>query len=95
MSYSDTRFIQAWQETSNIRVYPNPVQTQLSIHFPFDLAGEIQLSIFNLQGQVVQQGNYQLSEASLVISMHTLPRGTYFLRISSSQGIFTHKIEKQ
>lgn len=71
----------------DINVYPNPVQSRLTIEA--DVQGA-EYRIVNMQGKVVKTGN--ISETALQIDLSDLSNGNYLLKID---GLNTHIIIKQ
>ncbi len=87
----------AFGDTQNIEIGPNPFNDQLSVSFNssgfkslslFDLSGKELLSITNQNGSK----NLRLEESLL----SDLPKGTYFVKILTEEGnTSTHKVVKQ
>jgi len=69
-----------------IKVYPNPTNSQLFIELPTALQLVLPMELVNLQGQVV------LMSYATVLSVCTLPEGSYFLKINTTSGIIVKKI---
>ena len=74
----------------SVRIYPNPVRTDLTVDLQVQESGRMQFSIWNIQGQKIKE----LKESFLVSGRHriTLSKrdlngsaGTYFLRITGKQ----------
>ncbi len=75
------------------RVYPNPANDRLIIEKVDGYFEDMNLSIINMTGQVVLeeiQNNSTISRKELEVS--SLPKGAYFLRIRTRDGIFIDKI---
>jgi hypothetical protein len=67
-----------------ILVYPNPGNDFLRIAFPFEIQNATEISLINLQGQVVKTASeltLQQAHSELEISTHDLPQGIYILKI--------------
>nr|WP_246601840.1 T9SS type A sorting domain-containing protein [Hymenobacter profundi] len=75
-------------------VFPNPANVQTTIAAPFEQAGSVTISIFNLQGQeiahyvqsVVSGSNY------LPLSTANLPIGNYVLRVAGPGHNYTKRL---
>ena len=75
--------------------YPNPFQGQTTIEFGLDSVQPVRLDVFDLTGKMVKsllnktlpEGRHQLQ-----FEAHTLPSGTYFVRVSTSAGQRTLKV---
>ncbi|WP_018615051.1 T9SS type A sorting domain-containing protein [Segetibacter koreensis] len=69
-------------------VYPNPVQGNLNIRLPLTYKGNFNFIITDQTGRSYHLGNKKIyqgaSEANYDISKLSLPRGVYFLKISSN-----------
>ncbi|WP_431133774.1 M28 family peptidase [Psychroserpens mesophilus] len=76
---------------SEVNLFPNPVKTQLNIEIP-DHTTSVALDLFDVSGKLILQQN--TSEEITSLSMKNLPRGIYFLKISSSENTGTYKIVK-
>lgn len=75
-------------KSSLLEVYPNPVQTQLNIKGK----GIQQVQLFSLSGQRLH--SYIPIVESLVLDIHELPTGVYFISIETISGTFVRKIIK-
>jgi len=70
--------------------YPNPFNPRTTIEFDLSESGNIQLEIYNITGQKVEQilENKWLPAGRHFVHFeaHHLPSGTYFYRLVSHQG---------
>ena len=73
------------ENTMSLRVYPNPVSNTLYISSNADFT----YSMYNNMGQEVVKGNAQGSQR---INVNELPKGIYFLRITSGGQTNVQKI---
>ncbi|MET3883767.1 hypothetical protein ABIE54_002656 [Chitinophagaceae bacterium OAS944] len=71
---------------SRVVCYPNPVTSETNITITLQKAEQVQARIINNMGQVVQTQQWQLlpGSTSLPVNMGQLPKGLYFLDISSA-----------
>ena len=67
--------------TTSAKIYPNPVQDELNIELPNDLATEHTVEIFNQVGQLVYSGASS-SNIKSTINLNGLTNGFYFTKIS-------------
>lgn len=84
---SVTTLIKKTELSSNLKVYPNPVENIL--HVETDKTG-MDYQLLNINGQAVSNG--KLENMTQEINFSDLPAGTYFLKINNEK---THKIIKQ
>lgn len=75
--------------TSNFKVYPNPVQEQLYLN---NLKGSISYVITDLLGHTVMKGI--LKDGTPAINVVQLPNGIYLLRIETDKGVQISKFLK-
>ncbi|PHN07481.1 PKD domain-containing protein [Flavilitoribacter nigricans] len=80
----------------SVKVFPNPVTTELWLDLKEHPAGPLQWRILNLSGQVVDQGREELSGGPGRFSIRTadLPAGVYALQLISEAGAVTQKFVK-
>lgn len=71
---------------SRVVCYPNPVRSETNITITLQKAEQVQARIINNMGQIVQTQQWQLlpGSTSLPVNMGQLPKGLYFLDISST-----------
>ena len=77
---------------SNISVYPNPTAGQLAIRVD-NIDDLIQLSIYNISGQIVF--TTQLSEHESNIDISNIQEGIYFIKLQGENGVTTKRIIKK
>lgn len=75
----------------DIDIYPNPTNGQLFIRHQLPFATAIEWSLWNVQGQRVQQGS-QLLTNNDELNIAQQPSGIYFLQIVHEKGTITKKI---
>jgi Secretion system C-terminal sorting domain len=86
---TNTKEIQA-PLTDYMKIYPNPVQNQLFFEFKKGLPEDYNVSVFNLQGQLMQREILRGSS----MDVGNLNNGIYVLKIQDLKNhlIFSHKI---
>jgi hypothetical protein len=79
-----------------VKVFPNPVSTELWVDLKQPSSGNLQWRILNLNGQLVQQGQRAMSGTEDRFSIQTidLPTGVYALQLISEAGMVTKKFVK-
>lgn len=76
--------------TLPVTITPNPTHGIINIFIPNSRA--IQIELFNLNGQLLQQ--IITTESKSVMNINTLPNGMYYLRLSDGNQVSTKKIIK-
>lgn len=76
---------------NNIKIYPNPVQNQLTIQI--DSASFENYKIVDFTGKTIANG--KISGTENVISLDSLSKGMYILQLISENQIYNHKIIKE
>ena len=76
---------------SNIRIYPNPTQNQLTIQV--ENLTNVGLQILDLNGRILM--NQKLNSNTNFVDTSNLPSGIYLFTISSDEGSTTSKVVKQ
>ena len=81
----------------NIYAYPNPVASQLNVHFDVSNNSKLILYIFDIHGRKLKEVSTSTNNNSTSIDMSDLSSGIYMLHISDTDGsVFeTHKILKK
>ena len=79
-----------------ITIYPNPItSSEFYMNLPVELYTPQHILLFNLQGQLISELNFQKDRTGTQ-TLLTLPPdlldGIYFLRINNSRGIVSNKI---
>lgn len=79
-------------------IYPNPI-TEDVLHLSAwsNQSDECNVSLIDAQGSLIMEGNYLLGNGTNELEMNIplLPSGFYFLRLSSSSGVFYQKFFRQ
>ncbi|HBX52279.1 MAG TPA: hypothetical protein DEH02_14540 [Bacteroidales bacterium] len=80
-----------------INIYPNPVQTKLTIQFKTDIMfDEVSISIMNTIGQLIYFENnlYINSNQSITIPTNNLSTGIYLIKIQTGNKMYISKFQK-
>lgn len=78
-------------KTIDFNVYPNPVESSFTVEFPD--ANTYELSIYNLQGQLVKDYGSFMNQAT--IDVESYDSGIYFLKVTNGNDYTMKKIVKQ
>ena len=84
--------------STEIVIYPNPVQNELNIQLPADISGELNLVIIDLLGHVVAEQSIQTGGGSngIQLNISTIPTGVYLLTVYNQNiALATQKFIKQ
>ncbi len=86
-------------DIANVLVYPNPFDDQLSINVYLQKAGDLNIQVYDLKGQLIhQQSHDQLNTGEHQFQFNNqeqLATGMYFLRIATENSVITRKVVKQ
>lgn len=87
---------EAQVSTIPVKVFPNPVSSELWVELQPQSFGSLQWRVLNLNGQMVQAGQEELSGTEHRFSIRTtdLPAGVYALQLISEDGMVTKKFVK-
>jgi len=83
---------QAPELEQTLTVYPNPATDQVTVDLGFPLNSPLNVEIFNLQGQRIQQLAYDLAPLQLQFNISNWVSGVYLLHFRSQQGRVTRKL---
>jgi len=81
-------------EGLNATVYPNPVETALSILVNEELLSSVNVFLHDITGLTIHNGLYNSFQA-YQINMTPLKPGTYILKLRMGEKIFTARIVKK
>jgi len=82
---------------NNIRVYPNPVYTDINIEFSVINHGSVSMKLYDVKGNVVKvikEENFDQGHFTLHDDLSALPDGVYLLRTIIGNQVFTTQIFK-
>lgn len=66
------------------KLFPNPGHDEVTVHFPY--TGDIDIRIFNLQGQLVYRNTQTVFDNRLFIDVSTFIQGVYMIRLEALGG---------
>ena len=69
---------------ASIKVYPNPASSQATVAYQFDTPGDLQISVYNVRGQLVttrmEKGQ---TDGEVILNVQDWAEGLYHIRISN------------
>ncbi|NLJ82217.1 MAG: T9SS type A sorting domain-containing protein, partial [Bacteroidales bacterium] len=74
---------------SEIKIYPNPVLSELIIDNGQSLMKEV--SLYDIMGRKVKQ--FSVNAPSTIIDVNDLLNGIYVVKISTASGVFMRKVQ--
>lgn len=77
---------------SQFQIFPNPVQTDLSIQFEKALNQNIQVEMLTATGQVLLSQNVGNGATNFTVEVVDLPKGMYFLRMKDETNVVARKV---
>jgi immune inhibitor A len=83
------------QEFSLLQNYPNPFNPSTTISFVMPVAGDIELSIYDITGRLIDmpfKGHAEAGRNDIVWNGATRPSGVYFYRITTPTGSETRRM---
>lgn len=97
-TYSAIILLQATARSAVVSMYPNPVSDKINITIQTSRSEKIQWQLLNNKGQLVKQGNWQLTQGSNAlpaINISHVASGIYYLKLNSSSLQQVTKLIKQ
>lgn len=91
--YSDVLAVQLGNE-KEFKVFPTKAKDQITLSYNQDTQSEAEVSIFNIQGQKVQEVALALT-ANSSISIQQLNSGTYIMQVRIGEDIYTERFIKE
>ena len=83
----------SWMES--FEVFPNPTENKIYVKALFQSEGDYEILIVNLLGQKVYAEKFAQKELFLSIGFGAFPAGTYFLSLTTADGIQTESFVKK
>ena len=80
---------------NNVSVYPNPFKLSTTIHYNLTLGGEVNLTVYDMQGKAVStlvNGNQTPGTYDAHFDARGLPAGMYVYKLQTSSGVETGKM---
>jgi uncharacterized repeat protein (TIGR01451 family) len=80
--------------SANLRLYPNPTKSDLSLELPLG-ARPLRVTLLTLIGQVVLQKELTTVDSKFTISVYGFSKGIYLLKVETSEGSFSKRFIKE
>jgi len=77
-----------------IIAYPNPAQNQLNIHFSGTIPSEFGIKVYNAEGKLMIDNNYQSGSSTVSLPVSQLNAGLYFYEITANGSVVRNKFVK-
>jgi photosystem II stability/assembly factor-like uncharacterized protein len=77
--------------TEGIKMYPNPATSQVTISFP-KITSAVSVNLFDPLGRQVYSRKYNENNTSISFSVESLPKGVYYVTLSSENYKTTKKL---
>lgn len=82
--------------STQLRVYPNPANEQLTIELPEQTSQKLRLRLFNAQGQLLRDEEYTPSDKALQLDeLGGLPAGLYLLQLEADGRRYFARLVKE
>jgi hypothetical protein len=83
--------------TPGIKLYPNPAQTKFNLELEGLSAGELIISLYSLNGELVKQHAVMTAGGNHLetISLINLPAGMYIVKVQNGEMMRTEKVVKE
>ena len=79
----------------DFKVFPNPARNDVNLDLTHFIDEEVQVRIYNHQGQVVLQKDWSASQKDIEqLTIANLPSGTYVIEIQTGENRFSKKLIK-
>jgi hypothetical protein len=69
------------RQESDVVAYPNPASSYLRIRFNQLTTSPVTISLYNIQGQLVFEKEFEAYQHIVPVSLKTLPGGAYIVKI--------------
>jgi hypothetical protein len=80
---------------NRLSVYPNPVVNDVFVELPNTLNTSGSFSIYTSLGRLVKEGQLNNSSQNVTIPVQNLEKGTYLLKIQTTDKVFTSSFVKE
>jgi predicted lipoprotein with Yx(FWY)xxD motif len=97
-TYSAIILLQAAARSTAVSMFPNPASGKINITIQTNRSQKIQWQLLNNKGQLIKQGNWQLTQGSTAlpaIDISAIASGIYYLKLNGSSIQQVTKLIKQ
>ncbi len=78
---------------TDVQLFPNPTQDHTQLYLTFDRSVDVQISVMNIVGQILDQSTqYNISNAQFIFNLENYADGLYFIRIEADGQQLTEKL---
>ena len=77
-----------------ISAFPNPAQNQLNIHFSSNVPPEFGLKIYNSEGRLMIDNEFNSGSSTVTVPINQLSEGLYFYEIATNGSSVRNKFVK-
>ncbi len=78
-----------------ITAFPNPAQNQLNIRFGANIPSEFGLKIYNLQGRLMIDKEFNTGSSTVSVPIDQLSAGLYFYEVTANGAVVRNKFVKE
>ncbi|MCC6816526.1 MAG: T9SS type A sorting domain-containing protein [Saprospiraceae bacterium] len=82
----DLSEVHDWNFSTNITIFPNPVESNLNVVFPNPILSETYIKLINIEGSIVHFEKIIPGETNINIDCSRLPSGIYLFQLRSDNG---------
>ena len=85
------------ERTQPLAVYPNPTHSSAFIEFDVVASGKSDITVHNMNGQIMNKSTSQLSEGmnTIELDLNDFEAGIYFIEVRTEQGLHLGKVVVQ
>ncbi len=80
---------------SDIRLFPNPTQSQVQLERRENLDEELSMTLYNSSGQVLTQQVWERGNDHLTLDLSDYPDGIYLIQLLGDDSLWTSRVRKQ
>ena len=77
-----------------ISAFPNPAQDHLNIHFSGTIPSEYGIRVYNAEGKLMMENNYQSGSSLISLPIAQLATGLYFYEVAANGNVVRNKFVK-
>lgn len=78
-------------DSEDIQIYPNPTSSVLNIAFQKDFGDDVNLEVYNVQGQLLNSQIATSTQQPVIIDAADYAAGIYFLTIRTAEGVYSKR----
>lgn len=78
--------------SGDLIVYPNPTSDLLNVEFLNEVNGSVLVSVFNAQGQLMMERDFDSALSKLTLDVADLATGFHLIQVKTDNGIYAKKV---